>query len=626
MLLGRANAGKPAPDGKPAEGLTRDAALKARAYSDLVDFLYAQSRFGRFTPPIVFIMCFMLFQPYVPIWSLPLILLLQLGGTGLGEVLRRRHAQLSPDADRRNWAIGYAIVSGTCGLSWGMAGALWIIPDRPELQVVLVIILIAGVTGSLVTRSPHLPSLAAFVAATGAPFVLMQLYIGTTNSITIAVLALVYAFSIQGWARGLNNMYTREAMARLKAEGLVEDLQVARNIAEIRAEEAMEAREAAEAGARAKTEFLSTISHEVRTPLNGIQGMAELMQDTDLTADQQEWLKTIRESAGSLSVILDDIIDMSQHEAGMVDYDQDAYDPKDVASQIIKAVEPETRRKDLQVNLAVLPTVPATVNGDEKRCRQVLLNLVGNAVKFTDHGRITVRISVEKPETSGPEVLRYAVRDTGIGIAQGDIEKLFTEFAQIDQSATRRHGGRGLGLALVKRIVDQMGGDVGVRSTVGEGSEFWFDIPLVGEVNTDCQPGASSEGQGIRTSKVTDLIAALGHAKAAEIVTECIDSTWALTQSIEAARRQGDVPAIARAAHDLRSTAGNIGLEDVVAWANTISAAVRAADNATVLAQAERLPGEMANAQAGFIVAHPQFAEAVSRSGVTGPGDTAKVS
>jgi len=626
MQLGGANAGKPAQDGESAEGQARETALKARAYSDLVDFLYAQSRFGRLTPPIVFIFCFMLFQPYVSMWSLPLILLLQLGGTGLGEILRRRHARLTPDADRRNWAIGYAIVSGTCGLSWGMAGALWIIPDRPELQVVLVIILIAGVTGSLVTRSPHLPSLAAFVGATGAPFVAMQLYIGTTSSITIAVLALVYAFSIQGWARGLNNMYTREAMARLKAEGLVEDLKVARNIAETRAAEAMEAREAAEAGARAKTEFLSTISHEVRTPLNGIQGMAELMQDTDLTEDQKECLKTIRESAGSLSVILDDIIDMSQHEAGMASYYHDTYDPKDVASQIIKAVEPETRRKNLQVNLAVLPSVPASVNGDEKRCRQVLLNLVGNAVKFTDHGRITVRISIEKSTPDGHDVLRYAVRDTGIGIAQADLEKLFAEFAQIDQSATRRHGGRGLGLALVKRIVGQMGGDVGVRSTVGEGSEFWFDIPVADNVSADIQPDARPDHQGIQTSKVADLMAALGQEKAAEIVADCIESTWSLARSISAARQNGDVPAIARAAHDLRSTAGNIGMQDIVAWANTVSAATRSADDAMVLEQAESLPGEMASAQAAFVTAYPQFADAVKQSGSSDPADASKAS
>ena len=131
----------------------QDRALAARAYNDLVDYLHEHSKSGRFTPPFVFLICFLVFQPHVPVWSLLLILFFQLAGTGFAEWLRSRHQYLSADSDRRPWAMGYVVVSGVCGLSWGLAGALWMLPDQPELQVILVIVLVAGVTGSLVTRS-----------------------------------------------------------------------------------------------------------------------------------------------------------------------------------------------------------------------------------------------------------------------------------------------------------------------------------------------------------------------------------------------------------------------------------------------------------------------------------------
>ncbi|MGD1935883.1 MAG: ATP-binding protein [Candidatus Phaeomarinobacter sp.] len=602
-----------------------DPVLAARAYNDLVDYLHEHSKSGRFTPPLVFLICFLVFQPHVPVWSLLFILFFQLGGTAFAEWLRSRHQYLSPDADRRPWAMGYMVVSGVCGLSWGLAGALWMLPDHPELQVVMVTVLVAGVTGSLVTRSAHLPSLAAFVLATGIPFVGTQLYIATASSFTLALLALVFASSIQGWAKNLNKMYMREAMARLRADGLIEELKEARDEAESRAAEAIEARHAAEAGARAKTEFLATISHEVRTPLNGIQGMAELMQATPLDAEQKDCVATIRESADSLSIILDDIIDLSLHESGAADYEQGHYHPMDVAAQIIKVVEADAQRKNLEVNLICLPGVPAAVMGDEKRCRQVLLNLMGNAVKFTDQGHITIKLSIEE-STDSRELLRYAVRDTGIGIAPSDLERLFADFAQLDQSATRRHGGRGLGLALVQRIVKQMGGDVGVRSTLGEGSEFWFDIPLSADDAHHAQDTACPVAPSPRTSKIAELSAALGKAKAAEIVEGCLDAAWTLTETIEAARRRRDLPAIGRAAHDLRSTAGNIGMQLLESCAGAIDVAVRAGDGETAFELAARLPGEIAKAQAELIDAYPQFALVANRIGTPRPDNEAKAS
>jgi len=605
------NAGTMLPRGEAASPENRDraASLEARAYNDLIDFLYAQSASGRFTPVIVFIVCSFLFLPHAPWWSLPLILAFQLGGTGLAEILRRRHKLIAPEADRRPWAIGYMWVSGICGVSWGIMGGMWLVPDLPELQVVLALVLIGGVTGSLVARSPHLPSLAVFLVALGTPFVVCQLWLWTPESIAVGILSVVYAIGIQGWAKGLNSMYRREAMARLRSQDLVRDLELARDTAEARAEEAEEARHAAEAGARAKSEFLSTISHEVRTPLNGIQGMAELMQDTDLSDMQQECLTTIRESADSLGVVLDDIIEISLHESGTADYELRPFDPEALAAQVIRIIEPDARRKALSLNLIVPPDIPRSVSGDEKRCRQVLLNLVGNAVKFTDEGHVSVRVGMGHMTKTNDPMIRFTVQDTGIGIRPENTAKLFKDFEQIDQSHTRRHGGRGLGLALVQRIVGQMHGDVGVRSTFGEGSEFWFDVPLE-KAAAAPERNATSGHTTATAQQVEGYVDMFGPEKAQDIIEACLDSVWELTEKIEVARRSGDVEAVGSAAHDLRSIASNIGFTQMEARAGAIEAAVRSHDADTALSQAAQLPGDAAMAQADFATAHPQFAAA----------------
>ncbi len=582
----------------------KETALKARVFADLVDFLYAQSASGRFTPTICFSVCAPLFLIYTPWWTFVVILAAQLGGTAFCEVLRRRHAATTPEESARAYVVGSAV----CGVSWGLAGALWFVADVPEMQVLLVVLLIGGVTGSLISRSPHLPALYAFVAMAGLPFIAVLVFTGTLATYAMAALAALYALAIIGWARGLNAMYVREATARLSNHDLLKDVKAAQHEAERRADEAEAARHAAEAGERAKMQFLSVMSHEVRTPLNGIQGMSGLLTDTDLTDDQRECVDVIRKSSDSLRLILEDVIDLAQLDTGSAAFDRQPFAPEEIARQVATILEPEARRKKLDLDVYVAPDVPASVVGDEQRCRQVLLNLAGNAVKFTDCGRVLVRISLEPLSGSADEeCLRFAVRDTGIGIAADDLNLLFKEFSQVDQSETRRHGGGGLGLALAQRIVSQMSGDVGVRSTPGEGSEFWFDIPLQEAAGKPVTPEHSADLRTLDPGKVIELCRAIGPVRSNEIVESCLDVAWKLTETIEAARRNQDIAAIGRAAHDLKSAAGNIGLVALAGKAAILEAAARCGDTAVVLDEASRVPGETAAANNAVSMQFPQL-------------------
>ena len=240
--------------------------------------------------------------------------------------------------------------------------------------------------------------------------------------------------------------------------------------------ELVAAKEAAEAGARAKSAFLATMSHEIRTPLNGVLGMAALLRRSGLSAEQLDQVETIRNCGDALLGIIDDILSFSKLESGMVEIEQVPFGLARLVNAAVRVSLGAAQAKGLELTFELRPELPAFVRGDEKRLRQVLLNLLSNAVKFTPRG--SVRLRVRGSEADGEPRLRFEVVDTGIGIPESAKDRLFKEFSQADASINRRFGGTGLGLAISKRLIEAMGGAIGVVSTPGAGSTFWFEIPL----------------------------------------------------------------------------------------------------------------------------------------------------
>jgi two-component system sensor histidine kinase/response regulator len=266
----------------------------------------------------------------------------------------------------------------------------------------------------------------------------------------------------------------------------------------------VEARRKAEEADRAKSEFLANMSHEIRTPMNGVLGMIELLKDTMLTDEQHDFLNAAHESAEALLTLLNDILDFSKIEAGHLELEAIDFNLRILVEGVADTLAQRAESKGLEMMCFVEPDCPTFVRGDPGRLRQILVNLVGNALKFTEQGEVAIRVTPEGKDEAQP-LVRFSVSDTGIGIPREQQPAVFQRFVQVDTSSTRRYGGTGLGLAISRELVELMGGQIGLESDAGRGSTFWFVVPLARQPDVAAVPLAADQAlSGLRVLAVDD--------------------------------------------------------------------------------------------------------------------------
>ncbi|WP_312798094.1 response regulator [Tianweitania sp.] len=293
-----------------------------------------------------------------------------------------------------------------------------------------------------------------------------------------------------------------EHSMRDPTSGTVSHRAIARDITDRkRAEtEAIAARERAEDANKAKSRFLATVSHEIRTPMNGIIGMAKLLADTNLSPEQQTYVGAVSTSGEHLLTLIEDLLDYSKIEAGRFEIELQKVSPRELSENVVELLAARAYSKNIGLGVRVAPDVPTLISTDPGRLRQVLINLIGNAVKFTETGGVLVDVSVT--DDGDWPAIRFGVRDTGPGLAQSDAARIFGEFEQGDGTTTRRYGGAGLGLAISKRIVEAMQGTIGVEAAPGEGAIFCVTLPLDAQSEP---PGRATALAGCRAVILSDL-------------------------------------------------------------------------------------------------------------------------
>ncbi len=472
-------------DAAPAAAVLPDETIR-EIKADQVELLYRMDRGSGLRPVVVFFVATGVVAGFESAMAWAAMGLYCAAWTWYQGLQRTFEKAAKRRENPEHWALQFTLATLSRGLAWGLGGAAWFQVSDFTHQALATVVVLGVIATSVITHALHRPATFAFVLTAVFPLALLLVTSGTSFGFMMTGFGILFVTSLLHSSKNLNRSQIDSIALQHQNEALVETVSEERRIAE-------KAKDAAEAGSRAKTEFLATMSHEVRTPLNGILGMAQILKNSDLNEKQTEQLDDIVESGEMLSTVLNDVLDLSKLEAGRLEIEPTPFNLQDAAESVVRLLRPGARHKGVKVEIAPGTAGKVYATGDTHRVRQVLLNLIGNAIKFTEEGEVNVTIApagaAQLPAGAGAGVpagnVVVAIADTGIGIGAQFVPDLFKPFRQADQTTSRKYGGSGLGLAISKRLMDVMGGKIGVVTPQKTGSTFWFSLPAAEKPSKD---------------------------------------------------------------------------------------------------------------------------------------------
>jgi signal transduction histidine kinase/HPt (histidine-containing phosphotransfer) domain-containing protein len=415
-------------------------------------------------------------------------------------------------SDPHFWARRYTWISAIAGAVWGVGALFWFPWGSFPAEAYLALAYLGMTATEFIARSVHRPAYTVHTVLALGPLVLLLLIQGGLFPIMTAVLVAFFGAVLISYAPGMGRLIDEGLTLRGENADLVLRLQNEKN-------EAILARDSAQASALAKSAFVANISHELRTPMNALLGMAQMLERAEMPKQQADHVKVMLEAGRGLQTLLDDVIALTRDDEDALE-DEDC-DPVQTARAVTRLLQPRAWEKGLRLALTAAPDLPR-VAADPRRVRQALLKMADNALKFTEHGLVDIRLDLDRNEFRQP-VVRFAVSDTGAGVAPDVAHLLFKPFSPGDSSYARKEQGAGLGLAVAKRIVEQAGGDVGFESTSGEGALFWFTLPVSGHASAAAQQGPAADTPTVPPHGLSILISIPASAEVAASLADTLE-------------------------------------------------------------------------------------------------------